>query len=69
LTIEFVGDRGHRRADDGPWTLTAANFTCAASKRKTDAELFAIIENGRPAAVMAGWKGQLSDVEIQDVLA
>ena len=35
----------------------------------TDAELLAIIENGRPPTAMAGWKGQLSDAEIQDVLA
>lgn len=47
----------------------AADFTSAASKKKTDAELLAVIENGRPPTAMVGWKGQLSDAEIQDVLA
>jgi mono/diheme cytochrome c family protein len=26
-------------------------------------------EHGRPPTAMVGWKGQLSDAEIQDVLA
>ncbi|MGA6827504.1 c-type cytochrome [Nitrospira sp. NS4] len=47
----------------------AADFTSAASKKKTDAELPDTIEHGRPPTAMVGWKGQLSDAEIQDVLA
>lgn len=39
------------------------------ARRKTDAELLAVIENGRPPTAMVGWKGQLSAAEIQDVLA
>ena len=47
----------------------AADFTSAASKKKTEAELLSTIENGRPPTAMEAWKGQLSDRQIQDVLA
>lgn len=47
----------------------AADFTSAASKKKTEAQLLATIENGRPPTAMEAWKGQLSGREIQDVLA
>jgi mono/diheme cytochrome c family protein len=40
-----------------------------ASKKKTDAQLVDTIRNGRPPTAMEGWKGQLSDGQIQDVLA
>ncbi len=46
----------------------AADFTSARSKKKTDAQLLATIEQGRPPTAMEGWKGQLPDSEIQDVL-
>lgn len=64
---------GPQGRGDGPVGKTvtppAADFTSAASKKKTDAELLAVIENGRPLTAMVGWKGQLSEAEIQDVLA
>ena len=64
---------GPQGRGDGPVGKTinppAADFTSAASKKKTDAELLATIENGRPPTAMVGWKGQLSEAEIQDVLA
>jgi mono/diheme cytochrome c family protein len=64
---------GPQGRGDGPVGKTinppAADFTSAASKKKTDAELLAVIENGRPPTAMVGWKGQLSEAEIQDVLA
>jgi mono/diheme cytochrome c family protein len=47
----------------------AADFTSAASKKKSDAELLKIIENGKPPSAMIAWKGQLSDQDIQHVLA
>lgn len=47
----------------------AADFTSAASRKKTDAELLKIIENGKPPTAMIAWKGQLSDEEIRHVLA
>lgn len=47
----------------------AADFTSARSKQKPDAVLLATIQNGRPPTAMEGWKGQLSDGQIQDVLA
>jgi Cytochrome c553 len=47
----------------------AADFTSRRSKAKTESELLATIKHGRPPTAMEGWKGQLSDTEIQDVLA
>jgi mono/diheme cytochrome c family protein len=47
----------------------AADFTSAASKKKSEEELRNIIENGKPNTSMVAWKGSLSDTEIQDLLA
>jgi cytochrome c6 len=47
----------------------AADFTSAASRKKSDADLLKIIENGKPSTAMVAWKGQLSDQDIQNVLA
>ncbi len=47
----------------------AADFTSAASKKKSDADLLGIIENGKPPTAMVAWKGQLSGQDIQNVLA
>ena len=47
----------------------AVDFTSASSKKKSDADLLNIIENGKPPTAMIAWKGQLSAQEIQQVLA
>lgn len=47
----------------------AADFTSAASKKKSDADLLTIIKNGKPPTAMVAWKGQLSEQDIQNVLA
>jgi mono/diheme cytochrome c family protein len=47
----------------------AANFTSAESKKKSQDELRNIIENGIPKTSMVAWKTQLTEAEIQDVLA
>ena len=47
----------------------AADFTSAASKKKSDADLLKIVENGKPPTAMVAWKGQLSEQDIQHVLA
>ena len=47
----------------------AADFTSAASKKKSEEELRNIIEDGKPNTSMVAWKGSLSDAEIQDLLA
>lgn len=47
----------------------AADFTSAASKKKSDADLRTIVENGKPPTAMVAWKGQLSEQDIQHVLA
>ena len=58
---------------DGPTgamlTPKPADLTSAASAKKSDADLRAIIEKGKPPTAMIGWKGQLSDGEIGNVLA
>ena len=64
---------GSQGKGDGPTGKVlvppAADFTSAASKRKSDAELLRIIENGKPPTAMIAWKGVLSAQEIQQVLA
>ena len=47
----------------------AGDFSSAASKKKSPEELQAIIEHGVPKTSMVAWKKQLSEAEIQDVLA
>ncbi len=47
----------------------AADFTSAKSRKKSDAELLEIIENGKPPSAMIAWKGQLSEQDIRNVLA
>ncbi|HSE60420.1 MAG TPA: cytochrome c [Nitrospiraceae bacterium] len=47
----------------------AGDFTSAESKKKSEAELQKIIENGVPKTAMVAWKTQLSGAELQDVLA
>lgn len=46
----------------------AADFTSAASRKKTEADLLNIIENGKPPTAMIAWKGQLSEQDIRNVL-
>ncbi len=68
-----VACHGPQGKGDGPTGKVlvppAADFTSAASRKKTDAELLKIIENGKPPTAMIAWKGQLSDQDIQHVLA
>ena len=47
----------------------AADFTSARSKKKSPAELRQVIEEGRANTAMIAWMRQLSDEEIQEVLA
>lgn len=47
----------------------AGDFSSAASKKKSPEELQKIIENGVPKTSMVAWEKQLSEAEIQDVLA
>ena len=58
---------------DGPTgamlTPKPADLTGAATVKKSDADLRTIIEKGKPPSAMIGWKGQLSDGEIENVLA
>jgi len=45
----------------------ASDFTSAASKKKSEAELTQIIENGKPGTAMGPWKGQLSPADWSDL--
>lgn len=47
----------------------AGDFTSAGSKKKSETELLAIIQDGKPKTAMVAWKSQLSEAEIQDLLA
>ena len=47
----------------------AADFTSQRSRAKTESQLRTTIEQGRPPTAMEGWKGQLSEAEIEEVLA
>ena len=64
---------GPKGKGDGPTgamlTPKPADLASAATARKSDADLRTIIEKGKPPSAMIGWKGQLSDGEITDVLA
>lgn len=46
----------------------AADFTSAASKKKSEADFKGIIENGKPGTAMVAWKNQLSPTEMNDVI-
>jgi mono/diheme cytochrome c family protein len=47
----------------------AADFTSAASKKKSETELAQVVQNGKPGTAMGPWKGQLSQAELTEVLA
>ena len=68
-----VACHGPQGKGDGPTGKVlvppAADFTSAASKKKSDADLLKTIENGKPPTAMVAWKGLLSDQDIQHVLA
>src|SRR5262249_15840954 len=46
----------------------AADFTSAASKKKSEADLLQTIENGKPGTAMVPWKTQLSQPELNDLI-
>lgn len=46
----------------------ATDFTSQPSKKKSGAELRRIIEQGSPRTAMPAWKGQLSDMQLSDVV-
>jgi mono/diheme cytochrome c family protein len=68
-----VACHGPQGKGDGPTGKVlvppAADFTSAASRKKSDVDLLKIIENGKPPTAMIAWKGQLSEQDIQHVLA
>jgi mono/diheme cytochrome c family protein len=46
----------------------ATDFTSQPSRKKSVADLRRVIEQGSPRTAMAGWKGQLSDMQLSDVV-
>ena len=46
----------------------AADFTSSASKKKSEADLMQVVENGKPGTAMAPWKSQLSQAELNDLI-
>jgi cytochrome c553 len=45
-----------------------ADFTSATSKKKSEANLREVVENGKPGTAMVPWKSQLSETEMSDVI-
>jgi len=45
-----------------------ADFTSATSKKKSEANLREVVENGKPGTAMVPWKSQLSETEVSDVI-
>lgn len=68
-----VACHGASGKGDGPMGQVlhppATDFTSAQHKKKTDAELLGIIQNGVSGTAMSPWKNSLSKQDIQDVLA
>jgi mono/diheme cytochrome c family protein len=64
------GPTGH---GDGPQaavlTIAPANFHRPASFLKSDEELLRTVEHGVVFSPMHSWRGQLTDAEMQDVVA
>jgi mono/diheme cytochrome c family protein len=58
---------------DGPVGLharpPAANFHAPESKKKSDAALLKVVQQGHAESAMAAWKGALSDEQISDIVA
>ena len=46
----------------------AADFSSAVRKKKSEAELREVIENGKPGTAMGPWKSQLSPTDLDNVL-
>ena len=70
LCITCHGARGKGDGPAGPMmTPHPADFTSPKIKGKPDGELVQTIQNGKSGTSMAGFKGQLSEQQIHDVLA
>ena len=67
-----VACHGSQGKGDGPagrmLKPPAADFTSAGSKKKSEAEFMQVIENGKPGTAMGPWKGQLSQLELSDLM-
>ena len=63
---------GPQGKGDGPTgkmlTPPAADFSSAVSKKKSEAELREVIENGKPGTAMGPWKNQLAPTDLNNVL-
>src|SRR5262245_1213196 len=46
-----------------------ADFTSAASQKKSETELMLVVEDGKPGTAMGPWKSQLSAVELKDLMS
>ena len=46
----------------------AADFSSPESKKKSEAEVMQVVENGKPGTAMGPWKSQLSQAELKDLM-
>jgi cytochrome c6 len=69
---QCVACHGPQGKGDGPagkiLKPPAADFTSAASKKKSEAELMQVVENGKAGTAMVPWKSQLSQAELNDLM-
>ena len=67
-----VACHGPQGKGDGPagkmLKPPAADFTSAANKKKSEAELMQVVENGKAGTAMVPWKSQLSQAELNDLM-
>ena len=70
LCLSCHGSQGYGDGPEaGSLVIAPANFHRIRSFLKSDEELLRTIEHGVVFSPMHSWRGQLSDEEIQDVLA
>lgn len=64
------GPQGHGDGPQAPFlSPRPASLVSAATSVKSDAELLAVIANGKPRTAMPAWKAELTEEERRDVLA
>ena len=64
------GPQGRGDGPEAPFlSPRPGSLISAATSVKSDADLLAVITNGKPRTAMPAWKDQLTDEQRQDVLA
>ena len=67
-TALFVTGRKARETAGKALKPPAADFTSPESKKKPEADLRQVLENGKPGTGMGPWKSQLRQSELNDLM-